>query len=145
MHRPSGRHPNNAASKQRPPGTPTTRLKKQTGNTLPNGGTTAGKPDSPSRALLALELEPLIAAQAKQRQVTSTGGANPQLLSKRTEADPVDTREVIADTLGLLNGATLEQTQQLLRHAKLDTTMIYSHHLDRAKNDIEERIARAIF
>lgn len=53
------------------------------------------------RALLALELEPLIAAQAKERQATSTGGVNPRPLFKRTEVAPIDTREVIADTAGL--------------------------------------------
>lgn len=50
-----------------------------------------------------------------------------------------------AGTLNLLNGGTLEETQQLLRHSKLDTTMIYLHHMNRSKNQSEERIANAIF
>lgn len=50
-----------------------------------------------------------------------------------------------AGTLNLLKGGTLEETQQLLRHSKLDTTMIYLHHLERANNKSEERIAGAIF
>lgn len=50
-----------------------------------------------------------------------------------------------AGTLSLLNGGTLEETQQLLRHNNINTTMIYLHHLDRAKNMSEERIANAIF
>lgn len=50
-----------------------------------------------------------------------------------------------AATLNLLNGGTLDETQQLLRHSKIDTTMIYAHHLDRAKNQSEQRIADAIF
>ncbi len=50
-----------------------------------------------------------------------------------------------AATMNLLNGGTLEETQQLLRHSRIDTTMIYLHHLDRAKNQSEERIAAAIF
>jgi len=50
-----------------------------------------------------------------------------------------------AGTLNLLNGGTLEETQQLLRHSNISTTMIYLHHLDRAKNDSEARIAAAIF
>lgn len=50
-----------------------------------------------------------------------------------------------AATLNLLNGATLEETQQLLNHSKLDTTLIYSHALDRANNNSEARIAAAIF
>jgi integrase/recombinase XerC len=50
-----------------------------------------------------------------------------------------------AATLNLMNGATLEETQQLLRHSKIDTTTIYAHHLDRARNNSEHRIAGAIF
>jgi len=50
-----------------------------------------------------------------------------------------------AGTLNLICGGTLEETQQLLRHSKISTTMIYLHHLDRAKNNSELRIARAIF
>jgi len=50
-----------------------------------------------------------------------------------------------AGTLSLLNGGTLEETQQLLRHSNINTTMIYLHHMDRAKNMSEERIASVIF
>ena len=50
-----------------------------------------------------------------------------------------------AATLNLLNGGTLTETQQLLRHKSLNTTMIYSHALERAKNNSEDRIAKAIF
>lgn len=50
-----------------------------------------------------------------------------------------------AGTLSLLNGGTLEETQQLLRHNNINTTMIYLHHIDRSKNTSEERIANAIF
>jgi len=50
-----------------------------------------------------------------------------------------------AGTLNLINGGTLEETQQLLRHSNINTTMIYLHHLERAKNCSEARIADAIF
>lgn len=50
-----------------------------------------------------------------------------------------------AATLNLLNGATVEETQQLLGHTNINTTMIYSHALERANNHSEERIARAVF
>ena len=50
-----------------------------------------------------------------------------------------------AATLSLLNGATLQETQQLLRHTSINTTMIYSHELDRAANTAESRITSAIF
>lgn len=49
-----------------------------------------------------------------------------------------------AATLNLLAGATVEETQQLLRHANINTTMIYSHALERAKNNSEDRIAGSI-
>lgn len=48
-------------------------------------------------------------------------------------------------TLNLLNGGTVEETQQLLRHTNINTTLIYSHALERAKNNSEERVAKAIF
>ena len=48
-------------------------------------------------------------------------------------------------TQNLLNGASLEETQQLLDHSRISTTMIYAHALDRARNNSEERIARALF
>ena len=50
-----------------------------------------------------------------------------------------------AATLNLLNGGTPEETRQLLRHTNINTTMIYSHALERAKNNSEARIAAAIF
>lgn len=50
-----------------------------------------------------------------------------------------------AATLNLLNGGTVEETQQLLGHKNINTTLIYSHALDRAKNPSEKRIADAIF
>ena len=50
-----------------------------------------------------------------------------------------------AATLNLLNGGTVEETQQLLDHSNINTTLIYSHALERANNHSEERIAKAIF
>ncbi len=50
-----------------------------------------------------------------------------------------------AATLNLLNGGTVEETQQLLRHSNINTTLIYSHALERAKNNSEDRIAGALF
>lgn len=49
-----------------------------------------------------------------------------------------------AATLNLLNGGTLEETQQLLRHANIETTMIYNHSLERAKNESENRLAKLL-
>lgn len=48
-------------------------------------------------------------------------------------------------TLNLLNGGTPEETRQLLRHANINTTLIYSHALERANNNSEARVSKAIF
>lgn len=48
-------------------------------------------------------------------------------------------------TLNMLNGGTPQETQQLLRHSNISTTMIYSHALERAKNNSEKRVGKAIF
>lgn len=48
-------------------------------------------------------------------------------------------------TLNLLNGGTLEETQNLLRHSSINTTMVYLHHIDRERNESEQRISNAIF
>ena len=48
-------------------------------------------------------------------------------------------------TLNLLNGGTPEETRQLLRHSNINTTLIYSHALERANNNSESRVAKAIF
>lgn len=50
-----------------------------------------------------------------------------------------------AATLNLLSGGSIEETQQLLRHKDVNTTYIYAHALERAKNQSENRIADAIF
>lgn len=48
-------------------------------------------------------------------------------------------------TLNLMAGASLEETQQLLRHSNMNTTLIYSHALERANNNSEQRITDFIF
>ena len=50
-----------------------------------------------------------------------------------------------AATLNLLNGGTVEETQQMLGHRSITTTLIYSHALERMKNMSENRVAAAIF
>jgi len=51
---------------------------------------------------IATKKEAIIAAQAKERQATSTGGAEPQLLSKSTEAaSPILTRAAAAKEAGV--------------------------------------------
>ena len=48
-------------------------------------------------------------------------------------------------TINLLEKGNLEETQQLLRHQNINTTMVYLHHIKRENNKSEERVASAIF
>lgn len=48
-------------------------------------------------------------------------------------------------TLNLIAGASLEETKEYLRHANINTTMIYAHHLKRANNNSAERVSSQIF
>lgn len=58
--------------------------------------------DKYARSVLALQLEGLYAAEAKKRQATSTGGANPQLVQKSSQAaDAGKTRDKIASIAGV--------------------------------------------
>lgn len=50
-----------------------------------------------------------------------------------------------AVTLALMGGQKLEEVQQFARHKNLATTLIYAHNIDRAKNQCEATIAKAIF
>lgn len=50
-----------------------------------------------------------------------------------------------AVTLALLAGKPLEEVQQFARHSNMQTTLIYSHALDKAKNGCSAAIAEAIF
>ena len=50
-----------------------------------------------------------------------------------------------AATLSLLNGATAIETQHLLRHKNLQTTEIYAHNIDQAKNPASIDIENALF
>lgn len=75
-------------------------------------------------------------------RIAKNGMVNAGLNSDRLTAHSL--RHTTA-TLNLLNGGTPEETMQLLRHSNLNTTLIYSHALERAKNNSEERVAKAIF
>lgn len=50
-----------------------------------------------------------------------------------------------AATLGLRAGKELTEVQQMMRHANVQTTLIYSHALEREKNDTENCIDALIF
>lgn len=50
-----------------------------------------------------------------------------------------------AATLNMLNGGTLEETQELLRHSNPATTMVYMHTISRSTNNSEARVAACLF
>lgn len=50
-----------------------------------------------------------------------------------------------AVTLSLLAGKDITEVQQFARHSNINTTMIYNHALDRAKNSCSEAISDTIF
>lgn len=50
-----------------------------------------------------------------------------------------------AATLSLLNGASLQQTQELLRHRNIGTTEIYAHNIDATTNPAATDVEEAIF
>lgn len=50
-----------------------------------------------------------------------------------------------AVTLALLAGKPLEEVKEFARHANIQTTMIYNHALDKAKNGCSEAVTKAIF
>ncbi|MFC1556967.1 tyrosine-type recombinase/integrase [candidate division KSB1 bacterium] len=47
-------------------------------------------------------------------------------------------------TLALLGGSTLQEAQQLARHADINTTTIYAHNIDRLTNAAERKIDRIL-
>ena len=50
-----------------------------------------------------------------------------------------------AATLSLLNGAKPIEVQHLLRHKNLQTTEIYAHNIDQAKNPASQDVENALF
>ena len=50
-----------------------------------------------------------------------------------------------AITFSLLSGATLQETQVFARHANINTTLIYSHNIDRIKNAAERKIDALLY
>ena len=72
------------------------------------------------------------------KEALVNAGYNSEMLTAHT------TRHT-AVTLALMGGQKLEDVQQFARHKNIATTLIYAHNLDRAKNQCEATIAKAIF
>ena len=49
-----------------------------------------------------------------------------------------------AVTFALLGGAKVEEAKEMARHANINTTMIYSHHVDRIQNAAERKIENVL-
>lgn len=74
------------------------------------------------------------------------------LAKNRMQAAGYDSRRLTAHslrhsaiTLSLLAGKDITEVQQFARHSNIQTTLIYSHHLDKAKNSCSAAITDAIF
>lgn len=50
-----------------------------------------------------------------------------------------------AATISLLDGQTIQQVQEFMRHKNIETTLVYSHNLNRLNNECNEIIAKSIF
>lgn len=118
--------------------------------------TLAGPVDAGIRAYLAARGEqagPLFASisnNSKGQRMTTrsiSGIVKAHMKAAGMDSDRLTAHSLrhTAATLNLLNGGTLQETQQLLRHSNINTTMIYLHNLERAANGSEQRIASAIF
>ena len=54
-------------------------------------------------------------AKAKERQATSTGGSNPQLVHKFAQAEQTKTRDMVAEKLGIGSGETYRKEKYHLQ------------------------------
>lgn len=70
--------------------------------------------DDGSRAILAAQLKELYGAQARKRQATSTGGANPQLTATLPEAEKGEAREKAAKEAGI-SPRTVQKASNVLK------------------------------
>ena len=71
-----------------------------------------------------------------------------RIVKKAFKANGMNSRRLTAHSLRhsaatamLLAGMELTQVQQVLRHKNINTTLVYSHHLDRLKNHAEDAAA----
>ena len=69
---------------------------------------------------LALRFEPLMKAQARERQATSTGGESPQLTQNSAEAEKGETRKKLADIAGVSHD-TIKKVKKLASSADAET------------------------
>ena len=95
-------------------------------------------------------LEPLFTSTSRRNfnQRLDTQSISKLVKKKLREISINDCRHSLrhtAATQALLNGVPLTQVQQVLRHSNINTTLIYSHAIERMKNKSEQTVADAIF
>ena len=82
----------------------------------------------------------LIAAGLKKKEYTSEG-------DRKKVVKPVTAHSLRGScaTNAFLNGATLDQVKQQLRHKQLETTLIYLEEAEKSRNPVSDIIADQIF
>ena len=100
---------------------------------------------NPAAPLFASEAHRNAGGRMTTRSISRTAKEHMVEIGLDDERHTAHSLRHTAATLNLLNGATLEETQQLLGHASITTTQIYAHALERANNNSEYRIAAAVF
>lgn len=97
--------------------------------------------------------EPLFTSTSRQNfnQRLDTQSISKLVKAKLREINIDDSRHTAhslrhtAATQALLNGVPLTQVQQVLRYTNINTTLIYSHAIERMKNKSEQTVADVIF
>lgn len=69
----------------------------------------------------ARQLERIERVKAKQRQATSTGGANPQLTENFPEGENAETRDIVAEKMGIGSGKQYEKEKYIADNADPET------------------------
>ena len=96
----------------------------------------------------ALPEEPLFTSEARNtRGARLHPGSISRIVKKALRAVKIDSPLFTAHSLRhtavtfcLLGGAAIEEAQMLARHSNINTTMIYSHHIDRMKANPESKV-----
>jgi hypothetical protein len=102
------------------------------------------------RIELIKQLEPLIKEKARENQATSTGGANPQLLSNCTKAEAkINTREELAKLAGVSQG-TIRRANVIIKEGtdeqkeKLRSGSVTINKVFRELRPKKEKIKRSV-
>jgi len=92
--------------------------------------------------------EPLFASHSnRNKTATLTTRSIRRIIESRLKAVGLKTAKITAHslrhtsaTIALMNGADLLSVKEMLRHANINTTLIYSHNLNRVNNGAEKAI-----